>query len=100
MTEATGTPEAKVDRASVAPDVGLPARLDMRRALDVYVAGRSRTLGPEEKGTMVGGLVETPLPGPPAETPRSEVPAAQGVSVPDELRFDRNAGTWRRGVGG
>jgi len=100
MTGSTGTPEPKVEQAVVAPAVGFPARLDMRRALDVYVAGRSRTLGPEEKGTMVGGSVETPLPGPSAETPRSEAPAAQGVSVPDELRFDRNAGTWRRGLAG
>jgi len=96
MTEATGTPETKVGETSVAPDVGLPARLDMKRALDVYVAGRNRTLGPEEKGTMVGGSVETSFPGPSAETP-PEFPAAQGVSVPNELRFDRNPGTWRRG---
>jgi hypothetical protein len=98
MTEATGTPEAKVGQTVVAPQVGLPARLDMKRAFDVYVAGRNRTLGPEEKGTLVGGPVETPLPGPSAETPRPEVPAAQGIPVPDELRFDRNAGTWRRGL--
>ena len=97
MSEAKGTPETRVGETSVAPDVGLPARLDMRRAFDVYVAGRNRTLGPEEKGTLVGGSVETPFPGPSAETPRRDSPATQGVSVPNELRFDRNAGTWRRG---
>ena len=96
MTETTRTPETKVGQTSVSPDVGLPARLDMRRAFDVYVAGRNRTLGPEEKGTMVGGSVETPFPGPSDDTP-PDFPVARGVSVPNELRFDRNAGTWRRG---
>ena len=96
MTESMGTPEAKVGHTVVAPSVGLPPRLDMRRALAIYVAGRSRTLGPDEKGAMVGGPVGTPLPGPSVETARPEVPAENGVSVPDELRFDRNAGTWRR----
>ena len=96
MTESTDGPDAKVGQTVVAPNVGLPPRLDMRRALAVYVAGRSRTLGPDEKGAMVGGPVAMPLPGPSVETAGSKVPAVNGVSVPDELRFDRNAGTWRR----
>jgi hypothetical protein len=98
MTESTGTPEATVDKAVVAPHVGLPARLDMRRALAVYVAGRNRNLDPEAKGAMVGGAPGTPLPGPSVEKARPQVPAA--VSVPDDLRFDRNAGTWRRSLVG
>ena len=97
MTESMGTPDATVGHTVVAPGVGLPLRLDMRRALAVYVAGRNRTLGPDEKGAMVGGPVGTPLPGPSVETARPQAPAVNGVSVPDELRFDRNAGTWRRG---
>ena len=100
MTESKGTPDATVGQTVVAPDVGLPPRLDMRRALAVYVAGRNRTLGPDEKGAMVGGPVGTPLPGPSVETTAPQVPAVQGIPVPDELRFDRNAGTWRRSLVG
>ena len=98
MTESTDTSEATVEKAVVAPHAGLPARLDMRRALAVYVAGRSRTLDPDEKGAMVGGSIGMPLAGPSVENARPQVPAV--VPVPEELRFDRNAGTWRRSLGG
>lgn len=95
MTETTGASEAKAPQRAVSPDVGLPARLDMRRAFDIYVSGRNRTLGPAEKGAIVGGAVETPYAEPSAENP-GPASVGQGVSVPSELRFDRNAGTWRQ----
>ena len=67
----------------------------MRRAFDLYVFGRSRTLGPDEKSAAVP-TDETP----PAATADGDaqlaVPAQRGtVAVPERLRFDRNAGTWR-----
>ncbi len=77
----------------VAP-VALPVRPDMRRAFDVYVFGRNRTLGPDEKGAAVPSD-QTP----PALTAGgdAQLAAAQrgAVAVPERLRFDRNAGTWR-----
>lgn len=98
MTE-SATSQDEMDRraAVVAPDVGLPGRLDMRRAFDIYVFGRSRKLGPAEKGTVVGGTAELAFVEPmrePAAIPPIRHP---GVPVPNELRFDRNAGTWRDG---
>lgn len=89
--------ESDAGKADAAPEVRLPLRLDMRRAFDIYVSGRNRALGPGEKGSIVGGSVQTPYAEPAEE---SVEPASTGsgptVSVPSELRFDRNAGTWRR----
>lgn len=76
----------------------LPARTDWRRALDVYVAGRSRALTADEKRSFAGGARSREA------EPESEVrvrratgrpEAAYGVSVPRVLDFYRNAGTWR-----
>lgn len=95
----TGSSREKTARTTVvAPDVGLPGRLDMRRAFDIYVFGRSRTMGPEEKGSVVGGTAEVPF-AEPAEEISASAPAIRGpaVPVPSELRYDRNAGTWRHG---
>jgi len=97
MTEMTGAQEEEIARSSVvAPEFWLPRRLDMRRAFDIYVFGRSRTLGPGEKGSAVGGAVAVPFAEPSGEDAVS-TPAQRGqaVPVPDELRFDRGAGTWR-----
>ena len=97
MTEMTGAPGEKIARTTfVAPDVGPPGRLDMRRAFDIYVFGRNRTMSPEEKGRVVGGTAEVPFAVPPAEV-RASAPAIRGpaVPVPSELRYERNAGTWR-----
>ena len=98
MTEMTGALEDETARTTVVPPhMGLPGRLDMRRAFDIYVFGRNRALGPEEKGAVVGGAAEVLFAGPAggswASTPAIRRPA---VRVPDELRYDRGAGTWRR----
>jgi hypothetical protein len=97
MSATNVTPGEKIARPpSAAPDVGLPARLNMKRAFDVYVAGRSRSLGPLDKGALVGGQVETPFPQASAQDVRRDpVLQVSKVSVPAVLRFDRNAGTWR-----
>ena len=99
MTETAATQKEIKARADVvAPDVGLPGRLDMRRAFDIYVFGRSRTLGPTEKGTLVGGTATLPFAEPAVQVPAAAPPIrVPSVPVPDELCFDRNAGTWRDG---
>jgi hypothetical protein len=100
MTEANEPPRDAKGPARSVPDVGLPARLDMRRAFDIYISGRNRTLGPAEKRAMVGGSVETPYAAPSEANPDPASPQpGAAVSVPEELRFDRNAGTWRRDQG-
>ena len=98
MTERTGASREKdAGQADAAPEVRLPVRLDMRRAFDIYVSGRNRTLGPAEKGSIIGGSVQTPYAAPSEEGPELAAPVREtGVSVPSELQFDRNAGIWRR----
>ena len=98
MTKMNGAPGEKIARTTVvAPDLGLPGRLDMRRAFDVYVLGRNRTMAPEEKGSMVGGAAEVPFAVPAGGGPRASIPAIRPPAVPvrSELRYDRNVGTWR-----
>jgi len=98
MTESETTQDEMDRRATVvAPEVGIPGRLDMRRAFDIYVFGRSRNLGPAEKGSVVGGTAGLPCVDPAQEPAAVPAIRAPGVPVPDELRFDRNAGTWRDG---
>lgn len=92
----TATPDGTgggAEHRPLTPGVALPARMDMKRAFDIYVAGRNRTLGPEEKSGLAGGRADAPF----AEPPASPVPVVDGakVAVPAELRYDRNAGTWR-----
>lgn len=84
------------DSKATAPDVGLPGRLDVRRALAIYVAGRNQTLSPEEKGNRARGTAKAPFASPSTGPERGE-PAGDTTSipVPRQLRFDRNAGTWR-----
>ena len=94
----SGAPGEKIARTTVvAPDLGLPGRLDMRRAFDVYVFGRNRTMAPEEKGSVVGGATEVPFAVPSGGELRASPPAISPPPVPvrSELRYDRNAGTWR-----
>lgn len=93
MTDATGAPDEAGTPKS--PDMGLPARLDMRRAFDIYVSGRDRTLAPSQKRDVVGGAVSEPFAEPPAVPPAHSETDGGVVDVPSELRFDRNAGTWR-----
>ncbi len=68
----------------------------MRRAFDVYVWGRSRTLGPDEKAEAVGGA-RGKRPAVPQEG-TAALPSSgtrKRIAVPDELRFERSAGVWR-----
>lgn len=98
MTETNGVPgEGGPGGAAVTPPVAPPARLDVQRAFDIYVFGRSRNIGPEAKGAVVGGVVAEPVARPPREGLAAEagVPARR-VPVPEALSFERNAGTWRR----
>ena len=76
----------------------LPARSDWRRALDVYVAGRSRAITHDEKRSIAASGVA----GRADEAPDVDVPPKPsfGVSVPDQLDYYRNAGTWRDRLSG
>ena len=99
MTDMAGDAEMS-DSKAITPDVGLPGRLDLRRALAIYVAGRNRTLSPEEKAIQARGTAETPLALPSTGPERGEqTGGTTSISVPHQLRFDRNAGTWRRHPG-
>lgn len=76
----------------------LPARSDWRKALGVYVAGRSRALTLDEKrhlGSGANGEGDE-------ETTRSGTTrpskAVYGVDVPPVFDFYRNASTWRNGL--
>lgn len=72
----------------------LPMRSDWRRALDVYVAGRSRVLDAEEKRRLAANA-------PHSREARRQAGASRStgipnhVAVPEKLEFFRNAGTWR-----
>ena len=100
MTDVAGD-AGMSDSKAITPDVGLPGRLDMRRALDIYVAGRNRTLSPEEKVSQAGGgAAEASFALPSTGPERGELTGdTASISVPHQLRFDRNAGTWHRRPG-
>jgi hypothetical protein len=67
----------------------------MRRAFDIYVFGRNRTLAPEQKSEVVGGEMSEPFTRPPVSgSPGTRVESAE-VPVPAELSFERSAGTRR-----
>lgn len=96
MTETTADEEG-ARAAATTPDVGIPSRLDVRRAFDIYVFGRSRTLGPAEKDTVFEGTPARPVSLPAAGGSPSDLPTgATAVPMRSELRFDRGAGTWRQ----
>jgi hypothetical protein len=67
----------------------------MRRALDIYVFGRDRTLAPEQKSEVVGGEMSEPFTEPPKTASSGNRIDSAEVRVPTELSFERNAGTWR-----
>ena len=76
------------------PEIDLPVGLDVRRAFDAYVFGRSRNIDPGEKQSAVAGDSRPD----PADASTPIVVADGGtVSVPirSHLRYDRNAGIWR-----
>jgi hypothetical protein len=89
---------ASVDRRSADVKIDLPLRLDTRAAFRVYVTGRSRSLDPEEKRAAAGcpppENVGGTLPAGTGESHPSREPCF-GVPVPQQLEFQRNAGTWR-----
>jgi hypothetical protein len=94
MTDVAGNAEMSESKA-IPPNVGLPRRLDMRRALDIYVAGRNRTLSPEEKVSQAQGTAEAPFASPSTGPQQGKLTGdAASISVPHQLRFDRSAGTW------
>ena len=76
----------------------LPARSDWRRALDVYVAGRSRAITHEQKRSIAASDEAAPR----EATGDVDIPPTPrfGVSVPAQLDFYRNAGTWRDRLSG
>lgn len=79
--------------------VPLPGGRDVRRALRIYVAGRSRFWSADEKRAAAG---ESAAPSEPGSSgiAASERDARIGVPVPETLQFHRAAGTWRDGVPG
>jgi hypothetical protein len=94
MTDVAGD-AGRSDSKAITPNVGLPGRLDMRRALDIYVAGRNRTLSPEEKVSQVRGTAEASFASPSTGPQRGVLTGdTASISVPHQLRFDRNAGIW------
>lgn len=72
----------------------LPVRSDWRKALDVYVAGRSRVLDADQKRRLAAGA-------PHSREGQRQTGASRStgtpnhVKVPEKLEFFRNAGTWR-----
>jgi hypothetical protein len=93
-------PGTQASAGSVAPRPGLPTRIDVKRAFDVYVYGRDRTLAPSQKGAAIEGRPSAPrFETEGAEQEERSMPPAR-VTVPRELRFDRSAGTWRDRLAG
>ncbi|MFQ5888428.1 MAG: hypothetical protein ACE5JR_00095 [Gemmatimonadota bacterium] len=72
-----------------------PCRIDLRRAFDIYVRGRSRNTDPEEKARRVSSPVDPPDAGAAALESGVRPPARFGVPIPERLDFHRGAGTWR-----
>jgi hypothetical protein len=74
----------------------LPARSDWRRALGIYVSGRSRALPLDEKRRLGGGSADD---GGGSTTARDGATRPSkpvyGVTVPRVLDYYRNASTWR-----
>lgn len=85
------------DPGRAAP-VGLPQRPNIRRAFDAYVYGRSRNVPPQEKEAAVSREQAARGPWTVAPSPDPVPPATVPVPERHELRYDRNAGTWRDGT--
>jgi hypothetical protein len=76
----------------------LAARSDWRRALGVYVSGRSRSLTLDEKRRLGGGSGEQ---GDEATSQGGATllsTAVCGIAVPSVFDFYRGASTWREGL--
>lgn len=77
-----------------------PARIDPRRAADIYVSGRTRAIPVEEKRRRAARELEAPPPGfERVDAPEPGSGPRYGVPVPEELDFHRGAGTWRERIG-
>lgn len=83
----------------------LPGRADWRRALGVYVAGRSRAITHDRKRSLARASDETDANG--AADDASPIRGADrmpesrfGVAIPGQLAFHRNAGNWRDRLAG
>ena len=91
--------EAGADSAPPTP--GLPSRIDVKRAFDVYVDGRSRTLAPSQKDAAIESRSPAPRLDGRGESVQDERSApSTRVTVPRTLSFDRGAGTWRNQLPG
>jgi len=77
----------------------LPEGRDLRRALRIYVAGRTRFWTADEKRSAAGDSA-TPSEPDGSGTGEAEHGARVGVPVPETLQFHRAAGTWRDGIPG
>lgn len=77
----------------------LPARSDWRKALDVYVAGRSRVLDADEKRRLAAQAPHARGDARRVGATRPETKSGR-VNVPERLEFFRNAGTWRNRLPG
>lgn len=77
----------------------LPDRTDWRKALGIYVAGRSRALTLDEKRQLGRGVGDEGD-GEAATRAGATRPsrAVYGIAVPSVLDFYRNASTWRNGL--
>lgn len=76
----------------------LPARSDWRKALGIYVEGRSRALTLDEK-RWLGGRANAESDEEPTRAGATRPSkAAYGVGVPPVFDFYRNASTWRNGL--
>jgi len=76
----------------------LPARSDWRRALDTYVAGRSRALTFDEKRRLGGTANDESAAASTRAGATRASNAVYGVGVPPVFDFYRNASTWRDGL--
>ncbi len=77
----------------------LPEGRDLRRALRIYVAGRTRFWTAGEKREAAGEQESRAQHGI-ASAADPERGAGSSVTVPETLQFDRAVGTWRDGVPG
>lgn len=97
MSERREAPSpSDASRGSPASRPGLPSRIDVRRAFEVYVYGRDRTLAPTQKREAVPERSTAEASGPDTLATVDHPALPVSVTVPLALRFDRSAGTWRK----
>lgn len=72
---------------------------DWRRALDIYVSGRNRALTIDEKRSAVGAEKSDAGSKSGSVSTTTDSPSID-ISVPRDLKYFRNAGTWRDRIDG